>query len=115
MDIETRMQLITRPPTAEVVTTDELRNLLETKQKPVHYIGMEISGLLHIGSVFMLGYKIRDFLEAGCEAQVYLADWHSIINNKFGADWEKINRVLNNLLVVNIDKVQIPDFISTKK
>jgi len=92
MDIETRISIIKRKPTSEIVTDDDLKNLLETKQRPVHYIGMEISGLLHIGSVFMLGYKLRDFLEAGCTAQVYLADWHSIINNKFGGDWEKINR-----------------------
>ena len=92
MDIETRMQLITKSPTCEVITTDDLRQLFETKQRPVHYIGMEISGLLHIGSVFMLGYKLRDFLAAGCDAQVYLADWHSVINSKFGGDWEKIDR-----------------------
>ncbi len=66
MDVETRIGIIKRKPTSEVVTDEDLRNLLETKQRPVHYIGMEISGLLHIGSVFMLGYKLRDFLEAGC-------------------------------------------------
>ncbi|MEM3824458.1 MAG: tyrosine--tRNA ligase, partial [Candidatus Bathyarchaeia archaeon] len=36
------------------------------------------------------GFKINDFLKAGIKCQVYLADWHSFINNKFGGDWNKI-------------------------
>jgi tyrosyl-tRNA synthetase len=92
MDVQTRISIIRRSPTCEVVTDEDLRSLLQAKARPVHYVGLEISGLLHVGSVFMLGYKLRDFLEAGCTAQVYLADWHSVINNKFGGDWEKISR-----------------------
>ncbi len=90
MDVETKIDLALRAPTEEVVTADELRSLFETKAKPKHYIGFEASGLLHVGSLIISGFKIRDLQKAGCETTVFLADWHSLINRKFGGDWEKI-------------------------
>ena len=90
MDIEERLELVTRPPTEEVVTLDDLRILLETNAHPKHYIGLEISGLLHLGSLIITGFKLRDFIKAGFKCTVFLADWHSYINDKFGGDWEKI-------------------------
>ncbi len=90
MDVETRLELALRPPTQEVVEKDELRALFETKREPVHYIGLEISGMLHVGSLLLNGFKINDLKNAGCRTQVFLADWHSVINSKLGGDWEKI-------------------------
>jgi tyrosyl-tRNA synthetase len=90
MDVETKIDFALRAPTEEVVTRDELRALFETKSKPRHYIGFEASGLLHLGSLIVSGYKIRDLQRAGCETIVFLADWHSLINRKMGGDWEKI-------------------------
>jgi tyrosyl-tRNA synthetase len=90
MDIETKLDLALRTPTEEVVTRDELRSLFETKAKPRHYIGFEASGLLHLGSLVVSGFKIRDLQETGCECVVFLADWHSLINKKMGGDWKKI-------------------------
>ncbi len=90
MDVETKLDLALRPPTEEVVTRDELRALFEAKPKPRHYIGFEASGLLHLGSLIVSGFKIRDLQAAGCECVVFLADWHSLINKKFGGNWEKI-------------------------
>jgi len=90
MDIETKIDLIKRSPTEEIITEKELRKLLETKQYPKHYIGYEISGILHLGSLFIPGYKIRDLIEAGVECTFLLADWHSWINKKIGGDMEKI-------------------------
>lgn len=92
MDLEKRVELATRAPTEETLTTKELRGLLETKQKPVHYQGFEISGLLHLGSLIVSGHKLRDFIDAGFETTVFLADWHSVINHKLGGDWERIRR-----------------------
>lgn len=43
MDIETRMQLI-RKVGEEIVTEEELKNLLETKTHPIAYDGFEPSG-----------------------------------------------------------------------
>lgn len=92
MDLEKRVELVTRPPTEETLTVKELRGLLETKEKPVHYQGFEISGLLHLGSLIVSGHKLRDFIDAGFETTVFLADWHSVINHKLGGDWERIRR-----------------------
>jgi tyrosyl-tRNA synthetase len=84
------MELIRRPPTEEILVEEELRQLLLTNEHPGHYQGFEISGLLHLGNLIVSGFKINDFLKAGIRCQVYLADWHSFINNKFGGDWNKI-------------------------
>lgn len=91
MDIEEKIALIGRPPTEEIVVQDDLRRLLEVTPHPKHYIGLEISGLLHLGSLVATGFKVNDFLKAGVKCKVFLADWHSFINSKFGGDWEKIN------------------------
>lgn len=90
MDIETKIDLIKKPPTEEILTESELRQLLETNEHPGHYQGFEISGLLHLGNFIVSGFKINDLLKAGVRCQAYMADWHSYINNKFGGDWDKI-------------------------
>jgi len=90
MDIETKMDLIKRSPTEEIITEKELKQLLETKEHPKHYIGYEISGILHLGSLIIPGYKIRDLIEAGIECTFLLADWHTWINNKLGGNMERI-------------------------
>jgi tyrosyl-tRNA synthetase len=93
MDLEERLELVTREPTEEVITADELRNLLQTKSTPRHYIGLEISGMLHLGSLVVTGFKINDFIKAGIETTVFLADWHTYINDKLGGDWDRIKQV----------------------
>lgn len=93
MDLEERLALVRRPPTEEVLTEAELVALLAREAHPRHYIGLEISGLLHLGSLVILGFKINDFMKAGIRCKVFLADWHSYINDKMGGDLEKIERV----------------------
>src|ERR687895_2354979 len=93
MDIEEKMSLVKRPPTDEVVTADELRSLFETNSSPKHYIGLEISGKLHLGSLILTGFKINDFIKANFNTTVFLADWHTFINNKLEGNWDKIDRI----------------------
>jgi tyrosyl-tRNA synthetase len=93
MDVDDRLAFIMREPTEEVVTADELQALIETKTHPKHYIGLEISGMLHIGSLVMTGFKINDFMKAGINTTVFLADWHTYINDKMGGDWDRIKKV----------------------
>jgi tyrosyl-tRNA synthetase len=93
MDVDERLAFIMREPTEEIVTADELRTLIETKAHPKHYIGLEISGILHIGSLVMTGFKINDFMKAGINTTVFLADWHTYINDKMGGDWNRIKQV----------------------
>ena len=93
MDIDERLRLVTKLPTQEIVTTKELENLLQTVSRPKHYIGLEISGFLHIGSLIITGYKLNDLIKAGFKTTVFLADWHTFINNKLSSDWEKIKDI----------------------
>lgn len=90
MDIETKLEIIKSEPLQEIITEHDLRSILENNEHPKHYIGLEISGMMHLGSLFVNGKKINDFDKAGIKTQVLLADWHTIANNKFGGDWEKI-------------------------
>lgn len=92
MDVEKRLELAQRAPTEEIITPNELRQLFETNDKPNHYIGYEISGQLHLGSLIFPGFKIKDLLDAGCKCTVFLADWHAWINDKFEGDLEKIKK-----------------------
>jgi tyrosyl-tRNA synthetase len=93
MDVEARLKLISREPTEEVVTTSELKALLEAVAHPRHYIGLEISGALHLGSLILTGFKLNDFIQAGIHTTVFLADWHTYLNDKLGGDWNLIKRL----------------------
>jgi len=88
MDIEARYQLVARN-TEEIVTREELKQLLETKNTPRAYVGFEPSGMVHIGWMIVAN-KITDFVEAGFEFTVFFADWHAYINDKLGGDIERI-------------------------
>ncbi|VVC04744.1 Tyrosine--tRNA ligase [Candidatus Bilamarchaeum dharawalense] len=93
MDIETKIDLAKRKPTEEVVTEADLREIFQNYAHPRHYIGFEISGMVHIGSGLCTMLKIRDFLAAGCKSTIWLADYHAWINGKFGGDLDKIQKI----------------------
>ena len=93
MDVTEKVDLIAKPPTEEIVTREELLELLKTNSNPKHYIGLEISGFLHLGSLLSTGFKINDFIKAGVNCTVFLADWHTLLNDKLGGDFENIRRV----------------------
>jgi tyrosyl-tRNA synthetase len=93
LDVTEKFNLIVKSPTEEIVTKDELLDLLKTNSNPKHYIGFEISGFLHLGSLISTGFKINDFMKAGVNCTVFLADWHTLINEKLGGDWDTISKV----------------------
>ena len=93
MDVTEKIAFVTRDPTEEVVTSEELVNLFNTNSHPKHYIGLEISGFLHLGSLILTGFKINDFIKAGVKCSVFLADWHTFINDKLGGNLETIKKV----------------------
>ena len=93
MDVTEKVELIKKPPTEEIVKDEELTELLNTNSKPKHYIGLEISGFLHLGSLISTGFKINDFIKAGIDCTVFLADWHTLINDKLGGNLETISKV----------------------
>jgi tyrosyl-tRNA synthetase len=89
MSVDEKMNLITRN-LEETMTEEDLRGLLENKEKLKHYIGFEISGKIHLGTGLMCMSKVKDFMDAGVECSIFLADWHSWINDKLGGDRERI-------------------------
>lgn len=95
MDIETKIELVKRKPTEEIVTEQDLREIFENYAHPKHYIGFEISGKVHLGSGLCVGLKIKDLLKAGCKPTIWLADYHSWVNDKLGGDLDKIRKVAN--------------------
>ena len=93
MDVTEKIDLIEKPPTEEIVTKNELIELFKTNSQPKHYIGLEISGFLHLGSLINTSFKINDFIKAGVKCTVFLADWHTLINEKLAGDWDTISKV----------------------
>jgi len=74
-----RLELATRG-TSEVVTEQELRDLLERKA-PTVYCGYEPSGKIHFGHALTVR-KLIDFQELGARVIVLLADLHAYLNDK---------------------------------
>jgi tyrosyl-tRNA synthetase len=93
MDLEERLDLICRKPAEEIVTRNELRILLETKEHPVAYQGFEPSGKAHLGTGIVAALKTKDLMDAGIEFKLFLAEWHAWINNKMGGDLKAIRKV----------------------
>src|SRR5437016_667669 len=93
MDIETKLDLIKQPPMREVITEEELRSLLETKDHPISYDGFEPSGQAHLGLGLVRAIKVQDLNEAGIKFKFLIADWFGWINNKMDGNLEKIKKV----------------------
>ncbi|MBS3146339.1 tyrosine--tRNA ligase [Candidatus Woesearchaeota archaeon] len=79
MDINDRLHLIKRN-TYEIVTEEELINLLKTKKSPSVYIGTAITGKPHV-AYFIWVLKLADFLKAGFKVKLLLADLHGALDN----------------------------------
>jgi tyrosyl-tRNA synthetase len=88
MDVDERYALIARN-TEEIITPEDLMEVLRNKSSPTGYIGFEPSGLVHIGWM-VTAQKVRDFVDAGFTFIVFLADWHAYINDKLGGDINNI-------------------------
>ncbi|HWO93919.1 MAG TPA: tyrosine--tRNA ligase [Dehalococcoidia bacterium] len=91
-DVDQRLALISRGA-EEIMTRDELRKLLAGGQPLKHYIGFEISGRIHLGTGLACMAKVKDLVDAGVDCTVFLADWHTWINDKLGGDREVIRRI----------------------
>ncbi len=90
-DVGARLALVERN-TAELLTRDEIAASLASGRTIQHYIGFEISGLIHLGSGLVSMGKVRDFMEAGITCRVFLADWHTWINDKLDGNLDTIRR-----------------------
>lgn len=92
MDIETKIELVKKKPTEEIVTEQDLREIFETYAHPQQYIGFEISGMVHVAAGLSTALKINDLIQAGCKCMIWLADYHAWINGKLGGDLKTIQK-----------------------
>lgn len=122
MNTEEKMRLIKRN-CQEVLTDEDLKTLIESNKHINHYIGFEISGLVHLGTGLISMGKIADFLKAGVKCKIFLADFHSFLNNKMGGNWENIRQATNSyfkqgliasLKCFGVDENQV-EFVSGKE
>lgn len=91
MNTEEKIDLISRN-TDEVLTPEELKEIIDAGIPLKHYIGFEISGHIHLGTGVASGMKIKDFQNAGVKCSCYLATYHAWINNKLGGQLENIRK-----------------------
>ena len=87
-----KFELIKRG-TEEILTEDSLKELLKSETPLKHYIGFEISGKIHLGTGLMCMLKVKDLMDVGADCSVFLADYHSWINDKLGGDLDTIQKV----------------------
>ncbi len=92
MKFKEKFELIKRN-TEEIMTEEDLKILLDSGIKIKHYIGFEISGKIHLGTGLMCMSKVKDFMDAGIDCSIFLADWHSWINDKLGGNREAIKKI----------------------
>lgn len=112
MDLQKRVDLIYGVG-EEVINLAELRELLQTKDRPVAYDGFEPSGIAHLPVGVFRPILLKDMLAAGVDFKLFIADWHGWINNKMGGDLEAIRSVGKYFLEVwkaagvDMDKVEV--------
>ncbi len=99
MDIAVKLGLI-KQVGEEIITEEELKTLLETKEHPIAYDGFEPSGNIHIAQGIMRAININKMLKAGIKFKMYVADWHGWANNKLGGDLKKIQTCGDYLIEV---------------
>lgn len=79
MKPEEKLELIKRN-TQEIVTEEELLDLIKKKKQPAVYLGTAVTGRPHIG-YFVWVLKMADFLKAGFKVKLLLADIHGALDN----------------------------------
>ena len=87
MNLEEKLKLIKRN-TFEILTEDELINILKTKEHPSVYIGTATTGRPHIG-YFCWAQKLADFSKVGFKIKVLIADIHGALDN---TPWELLDK-----------------------
>ncbi len=84
LSVDERYNLITRD-LDEVVGLEEIKEILKTRDLKVYW-GTAPTGKPHLG-YFVPMIKIADFLKAGCEVRILLANMHAFLDN-MKSTWE---------------------------
>ena len=89
MDTKQRLELI-KQVGEEIVTEEELKELLEREKNPIAYDGFEPSGKMHIAQGILRTINVNKMIKAGVKFKILVADWFAWMNNKLGGDLNKI-------------------------
>ncbi len=89
MNVEQRLALI-KSVGEEVVTEEEMIDLLETKKTFIAYDGFEPSGRVHIAQGILRAINVNKMIKAGARFNMLVADWHGWANNKLGGNLDNI-------------------------
>jgi tyrosyl-tRNA synthetase len=98
--------------TQEILTLEDLAKIFERQEKPRGYVGVEPSGLFHIGWIGWV-QKLNKLVDLGLRMEILLATWHAQINDKLGGNIERIRQCAEYLrhcfvaLKVDLRKVHI--------
>lgn len=92
MENKEKINLIMRGA-EEVITREDLEWMLENNIPLKHYMGLEVSGKVHLGIGLVIMQKIKDLMDAGVDCTIYLADWHTWINEKLDDTLETATRI----------------------
>ncbi len=87
MDKNSRFNLVKRN-TVEIITEEELKKLLSSDKTPTVYLGTAITGKPHIGYLAW-AIKLSDFLKAGFNVKLLLADLHGALD---GTPWNLLEK-----------------------
>jgi tyrosyl-tRNA synthetase len=86
----------TLPNTQEslIKEVEMLVNEANISNQPInHYIGFEISGLVHVGTGIMTALKVKQLTDAGVICHIWLATFHTYLNGKLDGKLETIEKV----------------------
>ena len=98
-----KLSLIKRN-TQEIVTEQELIDLLKNKKNPSVYLGTAITGRPHV-AYFLWVLKLADFLKAGFKVTLLLADLHGALDNTPWEVLEKRYRYYNKVIPLMFDAI----------
>ncbi len=119
MDMKKSLDLV-REVGEEIISEDELKELLGSGKQLVAYDGFEPSGMVHIAQGVLRTININKLTRAGIKFKMLVADWHGWANNKMGGDLEKIQTVGKYLIEVwkacgmdleNVEFVWVSDMV----
>jgi len=92
MTFEQKFKLISQN-FEEILTENDLKELLKKNVLLKHYIGFEISGKIHLGTGLATMLAVKTLQKIGADCTIFLADWHTWLNKKLSSDKEIIRKV----------------------
>ncbi len=113
MDLEQKYKLITRNIQEFLGDENEIKQIMETRPLKIYW-GTACTSKIHIG-YFVQMLKIADYLQAGCEVTVLIADLHAYLDNmkstleliEHRAEYyKKVIQLMLESMNVNIEKLK---------